>query len=352
MLPLLFLSLFLPVQEPVAQPVAPAPFVVGQPAPDLQFERWVTEPKKSTGSTSSSRTGPKGEPIVIGPTQRWSNFHEAKIVFHASLAASLPPLVALADAASDRALSIVGWTSADDEAKAREGMRALGEGVWLGVPKVGSPPLPELCVIGPSGELVWTGPTKDEKAFVAAVEEALARPRGKPIAAPLAPELNPALNDYWKGAWAKARSAADKLAKKGGSEKLVADAKRLCAAVDELERDFGVAAQDAVGKTQFYELVEIESLLGSGLPGATQKRVSEMLKETSGKTMQAGSVDDARKWLEIAARRPLFFPVRSEPAGERYAHELEQFVKRSSNLAGPQQRALGLVDRWQQRKSR
>ncbi len=349
---LLTLALLFPAQEPAA-PATPAAFTIGQPAPDLQIDRWLVEPKPKTSSSSSSGTGKRGEPLVSGSTQRWSNYHEAKIVFHAPLAGTLPLLAELADAGSDRALSLVGWTIADDETKAREVLKRVGEGAWLGVPKSGSPlgPLtPELLVIGPNGELVWAGTGKDEKGFVAAVDEALARPRAKALGAPLAPELAPALTEYWKGAWAKARGAADTLAKKGGSDALVTDAKRIVAAVDELERDLGVAAQDAVGKMQLHELVEIEWLLGIGIPGPTQKRVSEMVKDIAGKSLQGGSADDARKWLEIAARRPLFFPARDESAGERYAKELEQFVKRSSNLTGPQQRALALLERWKQRK--
>lgn len=345
------LALFFPAQEPAA--AAPAAFTVGQPAPDLQIERWVVEPKPKTSSSSSSGTGKRGEAVVTGSMQRWSTHHEAKIVFHAPLAATMPLLAELAEAGADRALSAVGWTIADDEAKAKEELKRLGEGAWLGVPKSGGPlgPLaPELLVLGPNGELVWAGGAKDEKAFTAAVDEALARPKAKPLGAPLAPEFAAALTEYWKGAWGKARSAADKLVKKGGSEALVADGKRIVAAVDELERDLGVAAQDAAGKTQMHELVEIEWLLGTGLPGPTQKRVSEMVKEISGKSLQGGSADDARKWLEIADRRPLFFPARNDAAGERYAKELEQFVKRSSNLTGPQQRAVGLLERWKQRK--
>ena len=350
---LLSLALLLPAQDPAA-PATPAAFSVGQPAPDLSIERWIVEPKPNKNSSSSSGTGKRGEATFSGAAQRWSNWHEAKIVFHAPLAASLPVLAELADAGSDRALSLVGWTIADDEAKAKEGLKRLGDGAWLGVPKSGSPlgPLaPELLVLGPNGELVWAGSAKDEKALLAAVDEALARPRAKPLGAPLAPEYATALADYWKGAWAKARAAADKLVKKGGSDALVADGKRILAAVDEVERDLGTAAQEAAGKSQMHELVEIEWLLGTGIPGATQKHVSEMVKEISAKSMQGGSADDARKWLEIAARRPLLFPVRDEPAGERFSKELEQFVKRSANVTGPQQRALALLERWKQRKS-
>jgi len=348
------LLLSLAVLFPAQEPAPPALFAAGQPAPDLQIERWVVEPRKPSGTTSSSSgTGLKGEPRFSGPALRWSNFHEAKIVFHAVLTETLPVLAELADAGSDRGLSVVGWTIADDEAKAQEGLKRLGEGAWLGVPKQGGPlgPLaPELLVIGPSGELVWAGGAKEEKAFVAAVGEALARPRAKPLGAPLAPELAAALEDYWSGAWAKARSAAEKLSKKPGAEQAAGDAKRLLAAIDELERDLGVAAQEAASKSQTAELVEIEALLAKGLPGAVQKRVAELVKEIAGKTLQAGSADDARKWLEIAARRPLFFPARDEPAGERYAHDLEQFVKRSANMTGPQQRALAQFERWKQRK--
>src|SRR6185295_14957647 len=95
---LLSLAFLFPVQDPAAAG-APAAFTVGQPAPDLQIERWLVEPKKPSGSSSaSSGTGLKGEPRVSGPTQRWSTFHEAKIVFHAPLAASMPLLAELADA--------------------------------------------------------------------------------------------------------------------------------------------------------------------------------------------------------------------------------------------------------------
>lgn len=354
----LFPLLFpLPSQQPAAPAPAaakPAPLAVGQPAPDLQIARWLAEPKKPGSVSSSSGTGKRGEALVTGPAPRWSNHHEAKIVFHAPLAATLPVLAEFAEAGSDRGLALVGWTVADDEKQATETTRRLGDGVALGVPADGSPlhPLaPELLVIGPSGELVWCGTAAQEKELVAAVGEALSRPCAKPLGAPLAPELAPALADYWDGNWAKARAAAEKLAKKAEGQ-VAGDAKRLAGAVDEYERELGIAADDAAGKGQMHELVEIEALLSAGLPGAVQKRVSEKVKEISGKSLQGGSADDARKWLEIAARRPLFFPVRNEPAGERYAHELEQFVKRSSNLTGPQQRALALVERWKQRKPR
>ncbi|MBK7642964.1 MAG: hypothetical protein IPJ19_07920 [Planctomycetes bacterium] len=353
-LPLLFPAL--PQDPPpAAAPETPhAALVVGQPTPKLRLEPWIVEPKKPENVGVSSRSGVKGEPLGEF-AQRWSNHHEAWIVFRAPLAQNLPLLAQLGDACSDRALGLVAWTDADGEAAAKEGLGLFGGGAYLGIPHENSPlgaDTPELLVVGPSGELVWTGTAAQEKDFLAAVGEALARPKAQRFDAPFAPELAGVLTDYWKGSWAKARAAADKLARKGGNEALVADAQRLVAAVDELERELSVAAQQAIPTGQLAEAVEIETLLDDGLPGATRKHVGELLKDVAGKSLQGGAVEDARKWLEIAAKRPLFFPARSEPAGERFAKELEQFAKRSSNQAAPQQRALALLERWKQRKAR
>ncbi len=363
MLTTAFLALVLstPAQDPVA-PAAPkggAPLVVGQPAPELGLGPWIVQPQKSGNASAEVRPDKKGFQTGSWPVQRWSSWHEAKLVVRATSTERNALLADLANAASDRELMVIAWTSAADEAKSKELVKALGDKVWLGTPKADSvlgDLAPEVCVIGPSGELVWCGAAKDEKALLAAVGDALARPKARPLGAPLAAELVPVLADYWKGSWSKARAAADKLAKKPaeGDEALrvQADAKRVVVAIDELEHDLDDAARDAAAKSKTPELVEIESLLVAGLPGATQKRVTDQVKEISGKSMMGGSADDARKWLELATRRPLLFPVREDGGGERYAHDLEQFVKRSANVAAPQQRAMTLLERWKQRKAK
>lgn len=354
----LALVLSIPVQEPAA-PQGGAPLVVGQPAPDLAIERWVVEPKPAASLGSEARPDKKGFASGSFAPQRWSSWHEARLVVRAGASERNALLADLASACADRELVVVAWTSAAEEAKSKELVAALGEKVWLGVPKPESvlgELAPEACVIGPSGELVWTGALKEEKALLAAVAEALERPKARPLGAPLARELAPVLSDYWKGSWSKARAAADKLAKKpaegDAALRVQSDAKRVVVAIDELEKDLGDAARDAAGKSKLAELVEIESLLVAGLPGAVQKRVSEAIQEQAKKSMLGGTADDARKWLDLAARRPLFFPAREDGGGERYAHDLEQFVKRSANNAGPQQRALTLIERWKQRKAR
>lgn len=360
MLPSAVLALVvsLAAQEATA-PQSGAPLLVGQPAPDLAIDHWVVEPRKPTQAGAEVRPDKKGFAGGSWAPQRWSNWHEAKLVVRASATERNALLADLASACADRELAVLAWTSAADEAKSKELVQALGDRVWLGIPKSASvlgELAPEVCVIGPSGELVWTGAVKEEKALLAAVGEALARPKARPLGAACANELVPVLADYWKGAWSKARAAADKLARKpaegDAALRAQADAKRVLVAIDELEKDLDAAARDAAAKSKLAELVEIEALLVSGLPGAVQKRVSDEVKELSGKSMLGGTADDARKWLELAARRPLCFPVREDGGGERYSHELEQFVKRSSNSAAPQQRAQTLIERWKQRKAK
>lgn len=358
MLLALLVSLPLSLQEPVGRPASrpPPALVIGQPMPVIGFERWIVAPKKGTGLEVGSSSEIGGSQKFRGPAPRWSARHEAKLVFRAPVLERLPLLAELARASSDRELVLVGWTLAGDEERAKADVQRLGETVTLGVPKEGElgPLSPELCVIGPSGELVWAGKAAEEKELLAAVSEALARPKAPTLDAPLVPELAGALADYWKGAWAKARTAAEKPLKKAapGTDRLQGDAKRLLAAIDALEHALADEAQLALTKGQVHEAVEIEALLASGLPGPSARRVAEMLKDVASQSLQTGAIDDARKWLEIAAKRPLFFPERDDGGGERYARELEQFVKRSSNMHGPQQRALALVERWKQRKAK
>ncbi|MCC7172107.1 MAG: hypothetical protein IT459_16805, partial [Planctomycetes bacterium] len=206
-------------------------------------------------------------------------------------------------------------------------------------------------VVGRSGELVWLGdPSKDEKGFVAALDVALDRRPAPRITPPSVDALGPALVDYYAGRFDKARAAAKKLAatkaKTDEQKQLVEAAAEVVQAVDEHERVLASRVKLAGGMTKVGELVELDAILKAGFKAPTANLAEEALTESAGRSLMGISKDDYEVWLDLSRRRPVFFPRRTDDGGKKFADELEQYVRRSSNSLEPTQRARELLERF------
>jgi len=274
------------------------------------------------------------------------------------VAKGLPMLRDLATAASDREFGLVLLCEASDVDGAQRAIDYAGPIGAFGHPRAEASALYSdraargahaTFVVGRSGELIWMGDVVGAaKDFAAAVDAAFARRAAPRIDRTLSPTLEPALAEYWSGRFEKARALFARAAKAAKDDvRVLEDAKLALARIDAHEADVTARVRSAAATDNVEALVELEAILEAGFEAPTRRIATEELKRIDNRTLMAGRTTDARKWRELAAQRPLFFPARADSEGKRYAKDLQAFLKATVNQTPAVHAARALLDRFE-----
>lgn len=349
---------------------------VGQTAPPLDECTWVQGTQGADAGTVVRRVGgDAGGELPFSPEDieaavqsigapQLNELHGRVVVVHTfdshdpeMIASGLLTLRDLSKAAADRRFMVVSLCDPSDVDGARRAfeyaemenplghLKGASAGRYFDREKLGSR---AAFVVGRSGELVWQGDlVRDHKGFCAAVDVALARFEAPRIERTVDVALEAALAEYWSGRFEKARALLKKFNKPNKDASTVAaDAEHVLALIDAHERDLVARARQAGAAQAIEKLVELDLVLQAGFDRPSKIVAQEELKRIDATTLMAGRTVDARKWSELAAERPLFFPTRNDAEGKKFAKALESFVRSTPNSTPPTQKAKKLLDQF------
>jgi len=361
-----------PLQPPSGEPLAPdaAPTwkpAVGQPAPEVAFATWITEPNAKGVTTTTSVSNVGGVP-VSRRAKTLAELADHVVIVHtfawddrAARDVALPLVRDLLAANGDRKLTAIGIASVLDVTEARAAAKALQLEHPIALEKLTESRSPYVdlrahsaCwafVVGRGGGLEWQGnPAEDEKGFLSAVDAALDRhPVGR-LERPLHERLGKALAEYYDGKLSRAVALAQderKAAEKADERTSAQDAQLLERAARDTQlawlRDLG----DAAAKGDATRYVTIAKACKLGLArGDAQKELERLDKEAHKDGLFEMRLLESQKYLDMLSARPVLFPVRKEPAGDKFAQRLEAFLRATNSSTDETRTARALADRY------
>lgn len=330
----------LPVQDPTP---AEAPRT-GHLAPPLGEKAWLA----------------RQQGFTLDPSLAF--FHGKVVLVHPVPAEAGDPtlelLADLAEACEDRDLRLVGlaaegslqsWKLAGLGVSWPVAEVVPGESAWW--PAEGRPPV---AVVGRAGEVRWSGaPLDDEQAFLEAVDTALRLPRGPRLAADPGPELAEVAEALWQADWLRAEKEARKAEKSLSGQRDEASraaarrAEDVLAALERHGEDLLAEATGAVRADQGLVYWRARTALEQGFPRSPWAREAKALEKEAMRSNLVLVFVDAEKYLtDVHPERPILFPVRRSPEGDRFVRTLEKFVKASDNAAGTTLHARRMLERY------
>ncbi len=341
-------ALLLPLLLAVAAPAGGS--AVGRIAVEHGVEDWL-----QTGEETDLQLAALRGKVVLLHTFAWDSEPCTR---------TLIPLVNdLVRANRDRELAAVSICASDDEggdASARPtrlhmthavGVAKEGECPYL-VPGEGG--IGQLFLVGRSGLLLWRGdPVREQEAFLEAVRLALGQPAAPCLERDLRPELGEACAEYCAGRYGLARSLAEKVrgrfeeAAGEEAEGIAADAEHLIGLVSRLEQEHLDSARDALVKHRSMRFMVSIDVLSRGFPKTRSSRLAQEMVKESVRGRFAGSFRDARDWFEIRGERPPLFPARRDREGDRFAREIEKYLRKTHNDVGATQEARRLMEAYE-----
>ncbi len=207
-------------------------------------------------------------------------------------------------------------------------------------------------VIGRSGELVWSGDAvADKRAFLAAVDDALARLGAARIERDLGADLGAALEEYYAGELSKAAALAHRAhddAERAGDGMLRSDAQYLSDKIRETELTWLRAMREASERRrEFGAFLRYVDALATAFPRTAGKAAREHEKQLEKAGHNLARLKDEREWLAVQARRPVLFPAYKDRTHDRFAKRIDKFLGRARAAKDAERRAQDLRDRYE-----
>ncbi len=362
----------LPVPMPETAAAAETPTwrpAVGQPAPEPGLAVWTDDVASKDGTKKLEQIVRSGGDF---PTSRkaktLAELADHVVIVHTfawgdgpSMGRALPLIRDLLAANSDRRLAAIGICDFVELETARGNAKSLFLDHPIAIEKFEASHSPFVdskihppCwafVVGRGGGLRWQGdPARDEKAFLAAVADALDVPEVAKLERPLHEKLAKALTEYYAGKLSRAlslaadeREAAQKSPDKAGLE----DAQLLEKAAHEAQLTWLRELENAAAKKDSTAYVALVRACKLGFAkGDVAKDLERLDKEAHKDGFFEMRLIDSQKYFEMFQDRPILFPARKEAAGEKFAKKLESFVRSTSNSTEETRTEKALADRY------
>jgi hypothetical protein len=342
--------------------------VVGQPAPELSFSKWLNVDAEKKGAASTTTVSSEHSQPVSRKSKALSDLRDHVVIVHtfawndvAAKEKALPLLRDLLAANSDRRIAAIGIADDLELEAARAAAKSMGLEQPIAVDKLADSKSPYVdlathaaCfafVVGRGGGLLWAGnPALDEKGFLAAVKDALARHAVVPVERRLHEKLGKALAEYYAGHLSRALTLAQderKAAEKSGEKQVSEDARLLESTAKDAQLAWLREIGEATLKKDATRYVELVQVCKAGLArGDVAADLDRLEKEVHKDNFFEARLLDAQKYLELLDDRPILFPVRRDAAGDRFAGKLEGFARSTPNSTYETRTAKDLADRY------